>query len=303
MIIFTLHARKTTFVSFPKLKIMATGNLTTMKRKFLVANETVGTLQQCSLGALVRCKQHRLYGQHMSMKVGSLRPEVRSRGYKKWYCLKKGMLVCVLIMDESVRIIARALRTVLHRRRELFVKEKQSGGRENKCPVCLTPLEEFKLADLLVHDNIVFCKQDMISHVSTGYNFTNPITRKGISRDFVARLGCQALLDNYGRRGALRKRAVDSSTHFFFMENDIVDGYKELLAVVGVSGTRMFHEQVFRQLYMSCEYQIQQMSCTDKMRTVCVLKGLGGEARGMGDLVEGWSSRFIGKHLDIVADM
>ena len=87
------------------------------------------------------------------------------------------------------------------------------------------------------------------------------------------------------------------------MENDIVDGYKELLAVVGVSGTRMFHEQLFRQLYMSFEYQIQQMSCTDKMRTVCVLKGLRGESRGMGDMVERWSSSFIEKHLDIVADM
>lgn len=274
-----------------------------MKRKLLVANETVGALQQWSLGALVRCKQHRLYHQHMSMKVGSLRPEVRRRGYRKWYCLKKGMLVCVLIMDESVRIIAKALRKVLQRKRELFVKEKQSGGRENKCPICLTPLEEFKLADLLVHDNMVFCRQDMISHVSTGFNFTNPITRKDISRDFVARLGCQTLLDNYGRRNALRKSAVDSSTHFFFMENDIVDGYKELLGVVGVSGTRMFHEQLFRQLYMSFEYQIQQMSCTDKMRTVSVLKGLRGESRGMGDMVERWSSSFIDKHLDIVADM
>lgn len=274
----------------------------TMKRKLLAANDAVGLLQQSSLGALVRCSEHRLYDRHMAMKVNRLRPEVRSRGYRKWYCLKKSVLVCVVIMDESVRIIVKALRKVLQRKREQLIKRKLSAGRENKCPICLTPLEDFALTDLFVHDGIVFCKQDMISHMSTGYNFTNPITRKDISRDVVARLGCHTLLENYGRRKALRRSVVDSSTHFFFMENDILEGYRELLAVVGMSGTQMFHEQLFRQLYRSFEYQLRQMSGSDKMRTVCVLKGLKGESRGMSEMVERWSNTFIDKYLDIVAD-
>ena len=273
-----------------------------MKRKLVPSSEAVALLQQSSLGALVRCKQHRLYDRYMGMQVHRLRPEVRSRGYRKWYCLKKGALVCVLILDHSVRIIARALRKMLQRKREQLIKSKVSGGRENKCAICLTPLEDFALADLFVHDCIVFCKQDIVSHMSTGYNFTNPITRKDISRDVVARLGCNTLLQNYGRRKALRKSVVDSSTHFFFMENDIVDGYRELLAVVGVSGTEMFHEHMFRHLYRSFEYQLQEMSISDKMRTVCVLKALKRESRGMSEMVERWSNTFIDKYIDIVAD-
>lgn len=259
-------------------------------------------MQQSSLGALVRCKQHRLYDRHMGMKVHTLRPEVRRRGYKKWYCLKKDMLVRVLIMDESVRIIVKALRKVIQRRGEQLIRRKLAGGRENKCSICLTPLEDFAVADLFVHDGIVFCKQDIISHMSTGYNFTNPITRKDISRDVVARLGCHNLLESYGRRKTLRRSVVESSTHYFFMENDIVHGYRELLAVVGVSGTQMFHEQIFRQLYRSFEYQLREMSHSDKMRTVCVLKGLRGESRGMSEVVDRWSNTFIDKYLDIVAN-
>eukprot|EP00903_Cladosiphon_okamuranus_P017777 g16363.t1 len=252
---------------------------------------------------LARCKQHRLYDQHMGMKVTHLRPEVRSRGYRQWYCLKKGMLASILVMDESVRIIARALRKVLQKKNRSFVQQKMSEGRDNKCPICLTPLEEFEAENLVVHDNMVFCKQDMISHMSTGYNFTNPITRRDISRDFVARLGCKKLLEIYGRRRALRRSVVDASTHFFFMENDIIYGYKELLATVGLSGTPMFHDHVFTQLYMAFQLNIQQMACTDKMRTVCVLKGLKAESRGMGDTVKHWSSSFIDKQLEIVAEL
>lgn len=284
---------------------MAIGNLPhwahKMKRKRLVANEAVSLLQQSSLGALMRCKKHRLYDLHMSMKVQRLRPEVRRRRYRKWYCLKKDMLVRALIMDESVRIIVQALRRVLERKRDIFIEQKLAGGTENKCPICLMPLEGFDRADLFVHDNIVFCKQDMITHISTGCNFTNPITRKELSRDAVARLVCPALLENYGRHRGLRRNVVDSSTHFF-MENDIVEGYRELLAVVDVSGTRMFHEQLFRQLYLSFEYKLRQMSGSEKMRTVCVLKGLEGRPSAWVTWLGAGAPVFFYKYLDIVAD-
>lgn len=261
-----------------------------MKRKYANIGDVVS-----GTGCLPRLKQNCLYNSHMGTKAAFLRVRVRRRGYKRWYCLKKCVLAAVLTFDTSVRVITGAFRLFMQKKRDLLIARQAAGGEENKCPICLTPLQD--LSNLFVHDGIVFCKQDVIAYVSSGYNFNNPITRKHLSSHDVDRLGCKRLVDSYSSREALRRRVVDSSTHFFFLENDVVEAYRDLLSVVHVSGTRMFSEQIFRDVYLRFDSHVRQMFANDSTRTICVLKGLRNECRGMDDLVQKWSLTLIDGYL------
>ncbi|CAM9706441.1 unnamed protein product [Ectocarpus sp. 6 AP-2014] len=264
-----------------------------MKRKYAAVDEVVA-----AAGRLLRLKHSRLYGDHMGMKVANLRLRARRRGYQKWYSLKKGVLTGILIMDASVRVIVKAFRRIVLMRRDSYIAQKAERGADNKCPICLTPLSDMQVSDLFLHDGVVFCKQDVIDYITSGYNFSNPITRKHISRHEIARLGCQKLLTMYGVRSTLRRREVESSSHFFFLENDVVWTYKNLLAAVDVSGTAMFREDLFRDAYVKFDSHVRQMFANDGLRTVCVLKGLKFEYRGMSDTLDGWSTKLIDSYLN-----
>lgn len=263
-----------------------------MKRKYAAVDDVVA-----AAGRMLRLKHSRLYDDHMSMKAASLRLRARRRGYHKWYSLKKGVLTGILIMDASVRVIVKAMRRVVKRRRDRFIAQQAEMGKDNNCPICLTLLSDMQVDDLFLHDGVVFCKQDVIDYVSSGYNFSNPITRRQISAHEIARLGCQKLSGIYGVRSTLRKRVVESSSHFFFLENDVVWTYKNLLAAVDISGTAAFREDLFRDAYIKFDNHVRQMFANDGFRTVCVLKGLKHECLGMGDTLDAWSTKLIDSYL------
>lgn len=270
-----------------------------MKRKLLTANEALNIMSQSTSTSLSRIKNSPRYAHYIGMKVTWLRQNVRGRGYRKWYCLKKTGLVGLLIIDESVRTVVNVFRAVAEGSRGRFIAQRVAEGRDNKCPICLTPLEDIQPCDLFVHDRMVFCKSDIIEYMSSGCNFSNPITRKAIARHSVQSLGCDSLLQKYGQRETLRRRVVDSSTYFFFLENEVVICYREMLEAVSLSASPMFEEDTFRELYYNFDHQVKQMFHNDSLRTVCVLKGLRSLSGGMGQYAKDWSSSIISRYLKL----
>ena len=267
-----------------------------MKRKFPDVYDALSRGQY-----LTRHRLHPHYEVYMGTTVAWLRLQARQLGYRKWYCLKKRALVDMLVMDESARVVAKLFRKRMAQKRIRVIRVRVAEGRDNVCPICLTPIEDIPTTDLFVHDDIVFCKEDIVGYISSEFNFTNPITRSDIAKHAIARLGCDSLTEAYGRRRTLRKRAVDSAAHFFFLENDIVRCFKDLLEEVDLSNTEYFREGTFREFYMRFDMKVQQMFDIDSSRTVCVLKDLSKEADGMNTSTSKWSSCLIQKYLNHVS--
>lgn len=271
-----------------------------MKRKLASSCETGGLGGTSTLCSSARIKKSTLYALNMQMTAAALRQRVRALGYRKWYCLKKNGLVGVIVMDESVRIIVEVFRGILQRKRRRFITLRVAAGGETTCPICMTPLQEFQEGELFVHDGFVFCKQDIVSFISSGYNFSNPITRGHIGLHDLRALGSDSLCDAYGKRETLRKGVVDSYSHFFFMENDVLVTYRQLLSVVSFSGTPMFHEQLFKELFAVFDRQVHQMRQNDAMRTVCVLKSLRSESTLASERTRRWSCDVIDRYVNLV---
>lgn len=268
-----------------------------MKRQLVSASETgvlVGTSTLCSLA---RVKNSSLCARHGQATAAVLRQRVRLLGYRKWYCLKKKALVGVIVVDESVRIIVRVFRSMLQHKRRQLIALRVAAGSQSTCPICMTPLQELREDELFAHDGFVFCKEDIVSFISSGYNFSNPITRRHIDMHDVRTLGSDDLCDAYGKRETLRKGVVDSYSHFFFMENDVPVTYRQLLSVVEFSGTSMFHEQLFKELFANFDRQVHQMSQNDAKRTVCVLNSLRAESTDMLDVTHRWSCDVIDRYI------
>lgn len=271
-----------------------------MKRSLATACQAGGFTSASTLCSTAQMKKSSLCALHMQKTAAVLRQQVRRLGYRKWYCLKKNALVGVVVMDECVRIIVAVLRQMLQRKRRRFIALRVAAGSQSTCPVCMTPLQEFQEDELFAHDGFVFCKQDIVSFVSSGYNFSNPITRRHIDLHDLRTLGSGDLCDAYENRETLRKGVVDSYSHFFFMENDVPATYRQLLALVDLSGTVMFNEQLFKEFVAMFDRQVQQMRKNDATRTVCVLNSLRAESMHMPERTHRWSHDMLDHYVSIV---
>jgi len=103
-------------------------------------------------------------------------------------------------------------------------------------------------------------------------------------------------------RGALRKRAIDLSSHFFFLENDIVSTFKELLAVVDYSGSDFCRQRIFQDAYLGFDQQVQHMFAIDPKRSICVLKSLRTVIRDWNaskPVTKAWSSDLIRRIIEV----
>lgn len=272
-----------------------------MKRKPL-SDEGAMAVSSAAVASLRRVKAYHRYNVFADMKVVWLRMRLRRRRCRKWYCLKKSALVTACVMDESVRIITRLLRDRARFKRDQLIAERITEGCENKCPICLTALQDFEPSELFVHDSIVFCKNDVVACLSSEYNFSNPITRKSIGLHAVRRLGSVSLLQKFAFRGALRKRAVDLSSHFFFLENDIVSTFKELLAVVDYSGADFCRQRIFQDAYLDFDQQVQHMFAIDPKRSICVMKSLRtviGNWNASKPVTTAWSNDLIRRIIEV----
>jgi len=272
-----------------------------MKRKPL-SDEGAVAVSSAAVASLAKVKAYHRYNVFAEMTVVWLRTRLRRRRCRKWYCLKKSALVTTCVLDESVRIITRLLRDCARFKRDQLIAERVAEGCENKCPICLTSLQEFERSDLFVHDGIVFCKNDVVACLSSEYNFSNPITRKSMGLHAVRRLGSVSLLQKFAVRGALRKRAIDLSSHFFFLENDIVSTFKELLAVVDYSGSDFCRQRIFQDAYLGFDQQVQHMFAIDPKRSICVLKSLRTVIRDWNaskPVTKAWSSDLIRRIIEV----
>lgn len=250
------------------------------------------------MNSVTAAKRHTRYSHHCNKTVQVLRGETRNFGCQKWYCLKKGALVTFLIQKDSATTITRFFRTLLAAKRAMIIRQSLANG-DTKCPVCLTNLCELPESELFVHDGMVFCKSDIIGFVSTNYNFVNPMTRSSILLHHVKALGSDRLVELYYNRHYLRQRAVDASTHFFFLENDIVTALRSVVTAAEFAHVRQSGENIFQDSFRTFELMVSQMRAIDPARTICVLRSLSSETTKMVGIQKNWCSALIRRHLEV----
>ncbi len=261
------------------------------------AYSVMGVINNVNIVSMSRSRHNSKYNEIMDNNtVDQLRNILRGYGYKKWYCLKKNGLVSLLVVDYCTRKIVSFFKRVMSYKHD--VKIKKSICENDSCPICMSSIDSFNRNDLFVHDNVVFCRDDIIRFIKSEYNFTNPITRSQIHFHRVKDLRDIGLVDSYLQKDSLRRNAVDSSMHFFYLENDIFYELMDLLRA-----TESNRVDIFRETYIQFDAMIKQMYELDRCRTLCVLKGLFDMTKDMYYYDRMWCDNLISRYITNITTM
>ena len=204
------------------------------------------------------CKQHRLYTTVFNeSNVLTLRTAMRYMKVRNWYNMRKPEMVSVIVANVCANIITRLFRI-------------KKFTEESWCPISLIPVSELK--DPFVHDGITFSKYSLVEYIRHSYDFSNPITRKDITREDTIRLNSPSINMIFEDRESLRSKLVEDIYEFSAMEDELEECLDIIIDIKAFRSTGDLSNLIRVQIQFHRIWS--RIKTIDIHRTICVMKSL-----------------------------
>lgn len=221
---------------------------------------------------LSRARNTGFYRQYFeNTTVKSTRTIVRGMGVEKWYSMKKGQLVSIVVIDIYARRIQRFFRTRgsnVKERLEMF-----NGLEKETCPITLELITDIPLHNRYTHSNHWFDKKSLAEFLRVSYDFVHPVTRVPFTIKDIVDID-PSMLDMFNNRLAVRAAMVSRIEMVQCIENELEDIYKDMIDMAYFTQSRrefdanlMFSEVQFEECF-------KDLFSIDKDRCIVVLKSL-----------------------------
>lgn len=221
---------------------------------------------------LSRTRSTDLYRQYFeNTTVKSTRVTVKEMGVVKWYSMKKGQLVSIVVLDIYARRIQRFFRTRgsnIRQRVAMF-----SGLEQEKCPITLELIKDIPMSNRYTHSNHWFDRENLAEFLRVSCDFVHPVTRVAFTENDIIDID-PSMLTLFNDRLAVRSAMVSRIEMVQCIENELEDIFKEMIDMAYYTQSRrefdanlMFSEVQFEECF-------KDLLGIDRDRCIVVLKSL-----------------------------
>lgn len=221
---------------------------------------------------LSRTRSTDLYRQYFeNTTVKSTRAIVKEMGVVKWYSMKKGQLVSIVVLDIYARRIQRFFRTRgsnIRERVDMF-----SGLEKEKCPITLELIKDIPISNRYTHSNHWFDRENLAAFLRVSCDFVHPVTRVAFTENDIIDID-PSMLTLFNDRLAVRSAMVSRIEMVQCIENELEDIFKEMIDMAYYTQSRrefdanlMFSEIQFEECF-------KDLLGIDRDRCIVVLKSL-----------------------------
>lgn len=259
------------------------------KRKLSIDETAKVTANTCLQSCMRKAKKHRdfdsIFGNNTVLELKDI---ARKMGNKSWYSLRKKNLVCSIIVYNAAKSISSFFEKICNKKRISIIK---NCDETETCPISLALVKD--LDDPYLHDGVIFSQNFLEEYFLKSYDFVNPITRKPLTMSDIRRFHSKTLLESFKNKDSLRKKYVESTNHFSFLEMDIENIMITLLQLYNERATEEYDEHV-----EAFENTFRRMRSMDKTRTLCTMESLVDRAEYFHPRIQKWGMQFVGSYIN-----